>query len=40
MAKDVERVRAMCAAFESPTGGGRASWSPRWARTATTADRR
>ena len=40
MSKDVERVRRMCEAFAATTAGGRASWSPRWARTATTAGRK
>jgi methylmalonyl-CoA mutase len=35
------RAKAMVAAFEEAHGGAaRASWSPRWARTATTAARR
>jgi methylmalonyl-CoA mutase len=36
----VEKVQALIDAFEEPKAAGRASWSPRSARTATTAARR
>ena len=39
--RDVERVRAAARRVRArPRAAGRASWSPRWARTATTAARR
>ena len=40
MSKDVERVRAMCAAFEAADGRRPRILVARWARTATTAARR
>ena len=36
----IDRVLAATAAFDEPRAAVRGSWSPRWARTATTAARR